>query len=106
MSEQNKIQKLLQEIKLNDYKKITLYTMDHCPACKELKKKLEHLNINYENVEMDGNEGMWKQLRERGGEDYVPQAEVEGLLLSKFEEINDLVGMVISEMVGRKIIIK
>jgi len=103
MNEQ--VQKLLQEIKLNSYKEITLYSMEHCPACKELKNKLEHLNINYTNVEMDGNEEMWKWLKENGGKDYVPQVNVEGKILNEFDQINDLVAMVISEMVGRKIII-
>lgn len=106
MSEQKKIEKLLQEIKLNDYKKVTLYTMEHCPACRELKSKLEHLNIGYENVDMDGNEEMWNYLKETGGKDYVPQVDVEGTLLNEFDEINDLISLVITEIVGRKIVIK
>jgi glutaredoxin len=104
MNEQ--IQKLLQEIKSNSDKNITLYTMEHCPACKELKNKLNHLNINYENVEMENNESMWVWLKENGGKDYVPQVKVEDKVLNEFEEINELVGQVISEMIGRKIIIK
>jgi glutaredoxin len=104
MNEQ--IQKLLEEIKSNSDKKITLYTMEHCPACKELKEKLSHLNIVYENIEMDGNEEMWKYLKEAGGKDYVPQVEVEDTLLNEFDEVNQLVGMVISEVIGRRIIIK
>jgi thioredoxin-related protein len=40
------IQRLLKEIKDNSDKNIVLYTMEHCPACKELKKKLNHLDIN------------------------------------------------------------
>jgi glutaredoxin len=104
MSEQ--IQKLLKEIGDNNHKKITMYTMSHCPACKEVKSKLDHLNIQYENVEMDGNEQTWKWLKENGGKDYVPQANVEGKILCEFEEVNDLVAMIISEMIGRKIIIK
>ena len=103
MNEQ--VQKLLQEIKLNSYKEITLYTMEHCPACKELKNKLEHLNINYNNVEMDGNEKMWEWIKENGGKDYVPQVKVEDKILNEFDQIKDLVAMVISEMVGRKIVI-
>lgn len=106
MNENTQIQKLLQEIKLNSDKKVILYTMEHCPACKELKTKLEHLNIMYENVEMEGNEKMWTYLKETGGKDYVPQVNIEGKILNEFEEINELVGMLISEMIGRKIIIK
>jgi glutaredoxin len=100
------IQKLLQEIKENSDKEVTLYTMDHCPACKELKTKLEHLNITYKNVEMENNDEMWTWLKENGGKDYVPQVNIEGKILNEFEEINELVGMLISEMIGRKIIIK
>lgn len=104
MSQQ--VQKLLEEIKNNNHKTITLYTMEHCPACKELKSKLDRVGIMYENVEMEGNDEMWKWLKETGGQDYVPQASVEDKLISEFDQINDLVGMVISEIIGRKIIIK
>lgn len=104
MNEQ--VQRLLEEIKSNSNKKITLYTMEHCPACKELKEKLTHLNLRYENIEMEGNEKMWDYLKENGGKDYVPQVDVEGTLLNEFDEVNQLVGMVISEVIGRKIIIK
>lgn len=104
MSQQ--IQRLLEEIKNNNNKNIVLYTMEHCPACKQLKERLDYLDIHYQNVEMDGNDEMWKWLKEEGGKDYVPQANVEGKLLSEFDEINDLISMIISEMIGRKIIIK
>lgn len=102
----HQIQRLLEDIKNNGDKKVTLYTMSHCPACKELKNKLEHLKITYENVEMEGNDDMWMKIREEGGKDYVPQVRVENTLIHEFDQVNDLVGMVISEMIGRKIIIK
>jgi len=104
MSQQ--VQKLLEEIKNNDNKSITVFSMSTCPACKELKKKLDHIGIMYEDMEMENNEKMWKWLKENGGQEYVPQVKVDDKILSEFEEINDLVGMVISEMVGRRIVIK
>ena len=100
------VQRLLEEIKDNSDKKITVYGMEHCPACKELKTKLDHIGIVYESVEMDGNEKMWKWLKENGGKEYVPQVKVEDKLLNEFEEINDLMGMVLSEVIGRRIVIK
>lgn len=100
------VKKLLEEISDNNHKDITLYTMDHCPACKELKNKLDHIGIVYENVEMEGNDKAWKWLKENGGQEYVPQVKVDDKLISEFDEINDLVSMVISEMIGRKVIIK
>jgi hypothetical protein len=55
---------------------------------------------------MENNDEMWTWLKENGGKDYVPQVNIEGKILNEFEEINELVGMLISEMIGRKIIIK
>jgi len=98
-----KVKQLLEDIRNNSDKKITLYTMNHCPACKELKTKLDHLNIKYENVEMEGNQEAWTWLMENGGKDYVPQVKVENKLISEFDKINDLLGLILSEMVGRKI---
>lgn len=102
----HQVQKLLEDIRNNSEKNITIYTMEHCPACKDLKTKLDHVGIVYENVEMEGNDKVWAWLKKNGGQDYVPQVRVEDKLLSEFDEINDLVGMVISEMIGRKIVIK
>ena len=102
----NQIQKLLSEINNNSDKKVTVYSLIHCPACNELKEKLEHLNIVYENVDMEGNDEVWKVLREEGGKDYVPQVRVNNKLIHEFDVINDLIGLVITEVVGRKIIIK
>lgn len=104
MSQQ--VQKLLEEIRNNSDKTVTLYTMEHCPACKDLKSKLDRVGILYENIEMEGNDEMWKWLKENGGQEYVPQANVEGKLISDFDQVNDLVGFIISEVIGRKIIIK
>jgi len=104
MSQQ--ISKLLEEIKENNHKEVIVYTMSHCPACNELKTKLDHVGIYYENIEMEGNDKMWSKLKEEGGADYVPQVRISGKLIYEFEEINDLMGIVISEMVGRRIIIK
>jgi|LakMenE18May11ns_1017448.scaffolds.fasta_scaffold9917298_4 glutaredoxin len=100
------IQRLLEDIKNNGNKKVVLYTMTHCPACKELKNKLNHLNITYENVEMEGNDDVWKILKEEGGKDYVPQVRIEKKLINDFDTVNDLIGLVISEMINRKVIIK
>lgn len=97
---------LLEDIKNNSDKRITLYTMEHCPACQELKRKLDHVGIMYENVEMEGNEKMWKHLKEIGGQDYVPQVMVESTLIQEYEEVNELISKIITEMIGRKIVIK
>ena len=63
--------------------------------------------IAIENVEMENNEKMWEWLKETsGGKDYVPQVSVDGKLLNEYEEINDLMGLVITEIIGRRIVIK
>ena len=99
------IQNLLEDIKNNSDKSITLYTMEHCPACNELKRKLDHVGIMYEFVEMEGNTEMWDYLKKIGGQDYVPQVMVEGKLITEYGEVNELISKVISEMVGRRIVI-
>jgi len=99
------IQNLLEDIKNNTDKSITLYTMSHCPACNELKKKLDHIGVMYESVEMEGNTEMWDYLKKIGGQDYVPQVMVEGQLIVEYENVNELISKVISEVVGRRIVI-
>jgi glutaredoxin len=102
------IERLLKEIEDNKDKKITIYTLESCPACIELKRKLDKINVVYENVDMKGNDAMWKQLENMGGSEYVPQVEVEGYLIkeNEYDNINELISETLTKVIGRKIIIK
>jgi len=102
------IQKLMEDIELNKDKKITLYTFKTCPACVELKKKLNKINVLYEEVDMEDNDLMWKTLEGEGGSNFVPQVRVEGYLIkeNEYDNVNELVSKTLTNMIGRKVVIK
>jgi glutaredoxin 3 len=102
------IKKLLQEIEQNKDKKVTIYSFKSCPACIELKKKLNKINVLYEEVDMEDNEPMWDQLKKEGGSNFVPQVRVENYLIkeNEYDDVNQLISRTVSNMVGRKIVIK
>lgn len=102
------IKKLLEDIQLHKDKKVTLYTFKTCPACIELKKKLNKIDVIYEEVDMEGNEPMWDQLKKDGGSLYVPQVRVQDYLIkeNEYEDVNQLISQTLSNMIGRKIVIK
>lgn len=107
-STQDRIKKLLQEIKDNSHKKIILYSLDGCPACEEYKSKTEKLGLVYETVEMSGNEKMWKKLSEMGGSEFVPQVQVEDYLIKEeeYDNVNELISKTLSNLLNKKVIIK
>ena len=108
MSSNLQIKRLLEEIQDNSHKKITFYTLEGCPACNELKEKASKIGLVWEDVEMTNNDEMWKKLMDKGGSDFVPQVEVEGYLIKEeeYDDVNDLIGKTLSNLLERKIVIK
>ena len=109
MNKENKqIKNLLEEIKENGDKKVLVYSLDGCPACNELKNKLDKIGLLYEVVEMDGNEEMWSKLDQMGGSDYAPQVKVEDHLIkeNEYTNINQLISCALTNLLNRKIVIK
>lgn len=102
------VKQLLKEINENNDKKVVVYALDGCPACEELKSKLEKVGVLYENIVMNGNEEMWDKLEEMGGSDFAPQVQVEDYLIKEeeYETVNELLGETLTRMLGRKITIK
>jgi glutaredoxin len=100
--------KLLEDVKNNSDKKVVVYALDGCPACEELKSKLEKIGVVYENVRMNGDEEMWAKLAEMGGSDFAPQVQVEGYLIkeNEYDTINDLVSCTLTNLLNRKVVIK
>lgn len=101
------IKKLLKEIDDNSHKEVIVYALEGCPACEELKKKFDNIGLTYENVIMNGNENMWKELEEMGGSDFAPQVKVEGYLIKEeeYDTVNELISRTLTNLLGRKIIV-
>jgi glutaredoxin len=102
------IQKLLKEVEENNHKDVVVYSLKSCPSCIELKEKFGKINLTFEEVDMEGNDKMWSDLESMGGSEYVPQVEVDGYLIRKeeYEDVNELISKTLSNLVGRKVVIK
>lgn len=102
------VKKLLEDIQQNNSKKVLVYALDGCPACEELKTKLDKIGLVYENVLMNGNEEMWDKLSEMGGSEFAPQVQVEDYLIkeNEYKDINDLLSCTLTNLLNRKIVIK
>ena len=102
------VNRLLKEIQDNNHKNVKIYSLSDCPACNELKSKIERIGLVYENIEMSEFENLWDELEERGGSDFVPQVEVEGHLIkeNEYENITELIGKTLTYLLERNIIIK
>lgn len=103
----NKVKRLLQEIKDNSHKKVIIYSIEGCPACEEYKYKMNQLGVLYESVEMENNETMWEKLKSMGGSEYVPQTQVEDYLIkeNEYDSVNELISETLSRLIERKIVI-
>jgi glutaredoxin len=103
----NSVKKLLKEINDNNYKEVIVYALEGCPACEELKTKFDNIGLTYENITMNGNEKMWKELEDMGGSDFAPQVKVDGYLIKEdeYDDVNQLISKTLTNLLGRKIIV-
>ena len=53
-------------------KLIFLYTMDGCPHCAEIKKKLKESKIDFEERNIKNHEGEYKKFVEATSSEYLP----------------------------------
>jgi glutaredoxin len=106
-SNSEKVKVLLEDVKKNNHKKVLVYALDGCPACEELKEKFDKIGLVYENVRMNGNDEMWSKLSDMGGSEYAPQVQVEDYLVkeNEYEDVNQLIGCTLTNLLGRKIVI-
>lgn len=109
MNKENpQIRTLLEDVEKNSHKKVTVYALEGCPACEDLKSKLDKIGVVYETVIMNGNQEMWDKLDDMGGSEYAPQVQVEGYLIkeNEYDDVNQLISCTLTNLIGRKIIIK
>jgi len=51
---------------------VFLYTMDGCPHCSEIKKKLKESKIDFEERNIKNHEGEYKKFVEATSNEYLP----------------------------------
>lgn len=102
------INRLLREIKENSHKKVIVYSLDGCPMCTDVKTKLDKIGVVYETITMNGNDGMWDKVAKMGGTDYAPQVQINNYLIkeNEYKNAHDLIGVTLTRLLNRKIVIK
>lgn len=106
MNKKGRVKRLLEEISLNNDKVVDVYTLDTCPSCKSIKNKFDKLGVNYVTTDVNEDSDKWGDLVSETGEEFVPQITVNGKAIKDFENVNELLSKTITEMIGRKIILK
>lgn len=102
------VKQLLEDVQKNSHKSVIVYALNGCPACEDLKNKFDKMGLVYETVLMNGNQKMWDKLAEMGGSEFAPQVQVEGYLIkaNEYDNINQLIGSTLTNLLERKIVIK
>lgn len=90
-------------------KKLVILTMMGCPYCKNLKKTLDELNIEYTDVDVDSNPKIWNQVVEQTQQQVLPMVYVtdgesnEGRIYipgTDYEEEDEIIEIIKTEMWG------
>jgi glutaredoxin-like YruB-family protein len=66
--------------------KIKVYTTPTCPWCKKVKAFLVDNNIEYEEIDVTGDEAAIKEMVEKSGQIGVPVTDVDGVIVEGFDE--------------------
>ena len=69
---------------------IRLYYADHCPYCDRAKSLLDQKGLDYEGIDLTGNEEELLKLKERTGLMTIPQIFIGDELIGGFSELSDL----------------
>lgn len=102
----SKTKRLLEDIKRNNSKEVNVFYLDGCPSCKSIKNKFDRLGVIYTSTDVNENDEKWGELVKETGEQFVPQVTVNGKAIKGFENVNELISKTITEMIGRKVILK
>ncbi len=100
------VKRLLESIERNNNKEVNVFYLDGCPSCKSIKSKFDKLGVSYTTTDVNEETERWNDLVKETGEEFVPQVTVSGKAIKNFENVNELISKTISEMIGRKVILK
>jgi glutaredoxin 3 len=71
-------------------KQIKMYSTRYCPYCMGARSLLESKNLGYEDVGVDGNPELRREMIERSGRHTVPQIWIGDHHIGGFDELNSL----------------
>jgi len=74
---------------------VKIYSTPHCPYCLIAKNYFQKMKIDYEDVNVEGDETMQREVFEKSGQSEVPIFEINGEIIIGFKKakIDDLLGL-------------
>ena len=64
---------------------VTIYTTNACPACNSAKDFFRSKNVNFNEINVEGNHQLQQELVERSGQLTVPVIDINGKLVVGFD---------------------
>lgn len=66
--------------------KVKIYTTPQCTWCKRVKNLLDECGVEYEEIDVSQNEEAAEKMMEISGQTGVPVTDVEGKIITGFDE--------------------
>jgi len=66
--------------------KLTIYTLKDCPACHKTMQYLKNHHFDFQEIQINNNLALMKELKAKSGFVTVPIIEMAGKYLTNFEE--------------------
>jgi len=67
-------------------KKVMVYSTPTCPWCKKTKEYLNSKGIEYENLDVGGNQEAAQEMIKKSGQMGVPVLDIEGKIIIGFDQ--------------------
>lgn len=70
--------------------KVVLYGTRFCPYCVAARRLLKSKNVSFEDIAVDGNPALRRQIKARSGRDTVPQIWIGDVHVGGYDELRAL----------------
>ncbi len=68
--------------------KVTIYTWTVCPYCVRAKRLLKEKGVEFEEINLDGHDEKFEELKKKSGMKTVPQIFINDKLVGGFQELS------------------
>lgn len=69
---------------------VIIYTTATCPFCVRAKNLLDKKGVTYQELRVDQNPGLWKEIEERTGRNTVPQLFIDEFHVGGYDDMVDM----------------